>query len=200
MSRERSIIEREANAENEFAQQNRRALEALRLRKEELDEEIAALEQRKIDKEKEIETFVEDLRKSKIEALDQEIARFDKERRDAAQKEADQIIETVKGVIATQKSTIAEELATLKSRAEKLDKQNNDQLKKEAELETRELNLQFGEEELSSEKQDIPNQIQIGVERKAGQIQTELNQARKDKEHYKKRLEECERELGIAGL
>lgn len=197
MSRERSIIEREANAENEFAQQNRRALEALRLRKEELDEEIAALEQRKIDKEKEIETFVEDLRKSKIEALDQEIARFDKERRDAAQKEADQIIETVKGVIATQKSTIAEELATLKSRAEKLDKQNNDQLKKEAELETRELNLQFGEEELSSEKQDIPNQIQIGVERKAGQIQTELNQARKDKEHYKKRLEECERELGI---
>lgn len=195
MNRERSIIERENNAENEFALQNRRALETLRIRKEELDKEIAALEQRKIEKEKEIESFVEDLRKKKIEALDQEISRFDKERREAAQKEADQIVETAKGVVATQKASILQEMEALKSRAKVLDKQHNDQLKKEAELETREMNLQFGEEELNSEKEDIPNQILIGVERKASKIQTELNQAKKDKEHYRRRLEECEREL-----
>ena len=195
MNRERSIIERENNAENEFALQNRRALETLRIRKEELDKEIAALEQRKIEKEKEIESFVEDLRKKKIEALDQEISRFDKERREAAQKEADQIVETAKGVVATQKVLILQEMEALKSRAKALDKQHNDQFKKEAELETREMKLQFGEEELNSEKEDIPNQILIGVERKASKIQTELNQAKKDKEHYRRRLEECEREL-----
>lgn len=195
MNRERSIIERENNAENEFALQNRRALETLRVRKEELDKEIAALEQRKIEKEKEIESFVEDLRKKKIEALDQVISRFDKERREAAQKEADQIVETAKGVVATQKASILQEMEALKSRAKALDKQHNDQFKKEAELETREMNLQFGEEELNSEKEDIPNQILIGVERKASKIQTELNQAKKDKEHYRRRLEECEREL-----
>ena len=79
MNRERSIIERENNAENEFAMQNRRALETLRLRKEELDRDIAALEQRRIDKEKEIEDFIEGLRKKKIEVLEEEIVRFDKE-------------------------------------------------------------------------------------------------------------------------
>ena len=197
MNRERSIIERENNAENEFALQNRRALETLRLRKEELDRDIAALEQRRIDKEKEIEVLIEGLRTKKIEALEEEIDRFDKERREAAQKEADQIVETAKGIIVTQKASIAKELAALKTRAEELDRQHNEQFQKEAELETREMNLRFGEEELNSEKQDIPNQIQIGVERKAGQIQIELTQARKDKDHYKRRLEECERELGI---
>lgn len=197
MNRERSIIERENNAENEFAMQNRRALETLRLRKEELDRDIAALEQRRIDKEKEIEDFIEGLRKKKIEVLEKEIVRFDKERRESAQKEADQIVETAKGIIATQKDSIAKELAALKTRAEKLDSQHNEQLQKEAELETREMNLQFGEEELNFEKQDIPNKIQSGVERKAGQIQRELTQARKDKDHYKRRLEECEYELGI---
>lgn len=50
MGRERSIIEREANAENEFAIQNRKALDALRKRKEELDAEILALEQKKLRK------------------------------------------------------------------------------------------------------------------------------------------------------
>lgn len=195
MNRERSIIERENNAENEFALQNRRALEALRNRKEELDKEIAALEQRKIDKEKEIETFAEDLRREKIAALDQEIARFATERREAAQKEADQIIETAKGVVASQKTSISKEMEALQLRAQALDSQHNAQLQKEAELESREMNLQFGEEELKSDKEDIPNQIQIGVERKAGQVQTELTQAKKDKEHYKNRLIECEREL-----
>lgn len=197
MNRERNIIERENNAENEFVLQNRHALKTLRDRKDELDKEIAALEQRKIEKEKEIESFVEDLRKQKIEALNQEIARFDKERREAAQKEADQIVETAKGVVATQRASISQEMDALKARAKILNKQHNDQLQKEADLETREMNLQFGEEELNSEKQDIPNQIQIGVERKASQIQAELNQAKKDKEHYKRRLEECERELEL---
>lgn len=100
MNRERSIIERENNAENEFALQNRRALETLRLRKEELDRDIAALEQRRIDKEKEIEVFIEGLRTKEIEALEEEIDRFDKERREAAQKKRIKSLKLLKGLLS----------------------------------------------------------------------------------------------------
>lgn len=196
MKRERSIIEREANAENEFAIQNRKALEALRKRKEELDAEILALEQKKIDKEDELERFIEDLRKKKLETLDSEIERIEKERRAAAQAEADQIIATAKAVVDSQHKSISDELEALKKRAEALDKQKNEQDSREDKLTTREMNLQFGEEELKAEQDDIPTQIQIGVEKKAGALQIELNQVKKDKDHLKKRLEECERKLG----
>lgn len=196
MKRERSIIERETNAENEFAIQNRRALEALRNRKEELDAEILALEQKKIDKEDELEQFIEGLRKKKLEALEAEIERIDKERRAAAQSEADQIVATAKAVADSQHISISNELEELKKRAKALDKQKNEQDSREEQLATREMNLQFGEEELKAEREDIPTQIQIGVEKKAGALQIELNQAKKDKDHLKKRLEECERKLG----
>lgn len=195
MNRERDIIEREINAENEFALQNRKALEVLRKRKEELDGEILALEQRKIEKEDELEGFIENLRKKKIEDLNAELERFAEERRTAAQSEADQIIETAKEVVASRHESISNEMEALKERARELDKQKKAQDSKEDELATRELNLQFGEAELKTEKEDIPTQIQIGVEKKVGALQNELTQARKDKEHLKKRLEECESKL-----
>ena len=195
MKRERSIIERETNAENEFAIQNRKALEALRKRKEELDAEILALEQKKIDKEDELEKFIEGLRKKKMEALDAEIERIDKERRAAAQSEADQIVATAKAVVDSQHKIISDELEALKRRAEVLDKQKAEQDSREKKLATREMNLQFGEEELKSEQADIPTQIQIGVGKKAGALQFELIQMKKDKDHLDKRLKECENKL-----
>ena len=195
MMRERSIIERELNAENGFVIENKKALEALRKRKDELDREILTLEQKKIEKEDEIENYIEDLRKSKLELLDSEIARIDKERRAAAQSEADQIVETAKEVAATQHKSISEEMDRLKRRADELDKQKNELDSREEKLTTRELNLQFGEEELKAERDDITTKIQIGVNEKAGVLQNELNRAKKDKDHLKKRLEECERKI-----
>lgn len=195
MDRERSIIEREINAENQFALQNRKSLETLRNSKAELDSEIQMIEQKKVDKEKELDSYIEDLRKAKIEALDEEIVRFTAERKKAAQSEADKLVETAKEIANSQRTSITEEMGELKKKAGVLDKQKNEQDKKEAELATRELNLQFGEEELKTEKEDIPSQIQIGVDKKAGAIQIELVQAKKDKEHYKKRLEDCEKKL-----
>ena len=195
MKRERSIIEREANAENEFAIQNRKALEALRKRKEELDAEILALEQKKIDKEDELEQFIEDLRKKKLETLDAEMERIDKERRAAAQSEADQIVATAVAVADSRHKCISDEQEALKKRAEALDEQKNEQDSREERLAAREMELRFGEEELKTEKEDIQEQIQSGVEKKARELQIELNQARKDKDHLKKRLEECEGKL-----
>lgn len=196
MKRERSIIEREANAENEFAIQNRKALETLRKRKEELDAEILALEQKKIDKEDELERFIEDLRKKKLETLDSEIERIEKERRAAAQAEADQIVATAKAVVDSQHKSISDELETLKKKAEDLNKQKIEQNSKEEELAAKATELQFGEEKLKEDKEAIPTQIQIGVEKKAGALQIELNQVKKDKDHLNKRLKECEKKLG----
>lgn len=191
MGRERSIIERENNAENEFAIQNRRALEALRKRKEELDGEILALEQKKIEKEDALEQQIEGLRKSKLETLDSEIAAFSQERRAAAQAEADQIVAAAKAVVATERANVQTELNALQTLSTQLNAQRLEQEKKARQLETREQNLVFGEEELQSRQDDIQNQI----DRRAGDIQVKLTQAEKDKEHYRRRLVECENEL-----
>lgn len=195
MGRERSIIERENNAENEFAIQNRRTLEALRKRKEELDKEILDLEQKKIEKEDALEQQIEGLRKHKLEMLDSEVAAFSQERRAAAQAEADQIVENAKKVAAIEHENMKKELDELKTLSIQLNAQRLKQKQREGELEKREQDLAFGEDNLRSEQGDIPNQIKAGVDRKTGAIQVKLTQAEKDKEHYRHRLIECEEEL-----
>lgn len=195
MERERSIIERENNAENEFAIQNRRALEALRKRKEELGKEILDLEQMKIEKEDALEQYIEGLRKHKLETLDSEVAAFSQERRAAAQAEADQIVENAKEVVKIKHENVQDELEELQELSKHLNEQKLEQEKKERELEKRKQDLEFGEDNLRSEQGDIPNQIQAGVNRKTGDIQVKLTQAEKDKEHYRHRLIECEKEL-----
>ena len=195
MGRERSIIEREANAENEFAIQNRKALDALRKRKEELDAEILALEQKKIEKEDTLEQQIEGLRKAKLEALDAEIADLSEKRRAAAQVEADQIVADAKAVAATERANIQNEMTVLKTLSTQLNAQKLEQEKKEKQLADREQTLEFGEDDLRSEQGDIPNQIKAGVEKAAGTIQTKLTQTEKDREHYRRRLKECEAEL-----
>lgn len=195
MERERSIIERENNAENEFAIQNRRALEALRKRKEELDKEILDLEQKKIEKEDDLELQIEGLRKHKLETLDSEVAAFSQERRAAAQAEADQIVENAKKVAAIEHENMKKELDELKTLSIQLNAQRLEQKQREGELEKREQDLEFGKDNLRSEQEDIPNQIKAGVDRMAGAIQVKLTQAEKDKEHYRRRLIECEEEL-----
>ena len=195
MGRERSIIERENNAKNGFAMQNRRALEALRKRKEELDGEILALEQKKIEKEDALEQQIEGLRKCKLETLDSEIAAFSHERRAAAQAEADQIVAAAKEIAATERANVQTELNALQTLSTQLNVQKLEQEKKDRQLKTREQALVFGEENLRSEQGDIPNQIKAGVDRMAGAIQVKLTQAEKDKEHYRRRLVECENEL-----
>ena len=195
MGRERSIIEREANAENEFAIQNRKALDALRKRKEELDAEILALEQKKIEKEDTLEQQIEGLRKAKLEALDAEIADLSEKRRVAAKAEANQIVADAKAVAATERANIQNEMTVLKTLSTQLNAQKLEQEKKEKQLADREQTLEFGEDDLRSEQGDIPNQIKAGVEKAAGTIQTKLTQAEKDREHYRRRLKECEAEL-----
>ena len=195
MGRERSIIERENNAENEFAIQNRRALESLRKRKEELDGEILALEQKRIEKEDALEQQIEGLRKSKLETLDSEIAAFSQKRRAAALAEADQIVADAKVVAAIERENVQTELTTLQTLSTQLNAQRLEQEKKDRQLKIREQKLVLGEEELRSELGDIPNQIKAGVDKQAGNIQVKLTQAEKDKEHYRRRLVECEKEL-----
>ena len=195
MGRERSIIEREINAENEFAKQNRKALEALRKRKEELEAEILALEEKKINKEDALEQQIEGLRNTKLEALDAEIAVLSEKRRVAAQAEADQIVADAKAVAATERTNIQAEMTTLMTLSTQLNAQKLEQEKKEKLLADREQTLEFGEDDLRSEQGDIPNQIKAGVEKVAGTIKTKLSQAEKDREHYRRRLKECEAEL-----
>lgn len=195
MGRERSIIERETNAENEFAIQNRKALEALRKRKEELAAESLALEKKKIEKEDALEQQIEGLRKTKLEALDAEIADLSEKRRVAAQAEANQIVVNAEAVAEIERKNIQDKMDDLKKLFTKLNAQKLKQEKKEKELADREQTLKFGEDDLSSEREDIHNQIKADVEKKAGEIQTKLTQAEKDREHYRRRLKECEAEL-----
>lgn len=195
MGRERSIIEREINAENEFAKQNRKALEALRKCKEELEAEILALEEKKINKEDALEQQIEGLRNTKLEALDAEIAVLSEKRRAAAQAEANQIVADAKAVAATERTNIQAEMTTLMTLSTQLNAQKLEQEKKEKLLADREQTLEFGEDDLRSEQGDIPNQIKAGVEKVAGTIKTKLSQAEKDREYYRRRLKECEAEL-----
>lgn len=195
MGRERSIIERETNAENEFAMQNRKALEVLRKRKEELEAEIFALEEKKIEKEDALERQIEGLRKIKLEALDAEIADLSEKRRVAAQAEVDQIVVDAKAVAATERKNIQAEMTALKTLSTQLNTQKLELEKKEKQLADREQTLEFREDDLRSEQGDIPNQIKAGVEKKAGEIQTKLTQIEKDREHYRRRLKACEDEL-----
>lgn len=191
MERERSIIERENNAENGFAIQNKRALKALIERKEELDGEILGLEKEKIEKEKALEQQIKELRESRMETLKSEIAAF----REAAQAEADEIIKNAKKVAEIEHENMKKELDELKTFSTELNTQKLEQEKEKRKLEKREQDLAFGEDNLRSEQGDIPNQIKAGVDRMTGAIQVELEQVKKDKEHYRRRLVDCEKEL-----
>lgn len=190
MERERGIIEREINAENEFATQNRKALDTLRKRKEALDAEIFALEQKKIEKENTLEQQIEGLRKNKLEALKKEIADLSEKRRVVAQTEADQIVANAKAVAAIERKNIQDEMTALKNLSAQLNEQKLEQKKKEKQLADEEQILKFDKEDLRSEKADIPNQIDARVKKEAGAIQTKLTQAEKERERYRRRLEE----------
>ena len=152
-------------------------------------------EQKKIEKEDTLEQQIEGLRKAKLEALDAEIADLSEKRRAAAQAEADQIVADAKAVAATERANIQNEMTALKNLSTQLNAQKLEQEKKEKQLADREQTLEFGEDNLRSEQGDIPNQIKAGVEKAAGTIQTKLTQAEKDREHYRRRLKECEAEL-----
>lgn len=195
LGRERELIERETNAENGFLLQNRKALEKLRARKEELNSEILKLEEKRDKAEEKISEQVEDLRKKKLDTLNAEIARVERERREMAQTEAAQIVASAKEVVKAERANIDNELKELKMLSGQLNQQKLLQEKKEEELKSREEMLTFGEEELRSEKEDIPNQIKAEVEKRAGVIESKLRQAEKDKAHYQNRLRVCESEL-----
>ena len=86
-------------------------------------------------------------------------------------------------------------MTALKTLSIKLNTQKLEQEKKAKQLAEREQDLKFGEEDLRIEQGDIPNKIKAGIEKAAGAIQTKLTQAEKDKEHYRRRLVECEDQL-----
>ena len=130
-----------------------------------------------------------------MEALDAEIADLSEKRRVAAKAEANQIVADAKAVAATERANIQNEMTVLKTLSTQLNAQKLEQEKKEKQLADREQTLEFGEDDLRSEQGDIPNQIKAGVEKAAGTIQTKLTQAEKDREHYRRRLKECEAEL-----
>ena len=184
MGRERKIIERETNAENKFAIENRKTLKVLIERKEELDEEIQGLDQK-----------IEGLWNSKLKTLNAQIADWSKKRREAAQEEANQIVKDAEAAAKIRRENIDIERTKLENLSKRLNAQRLDQKKKAEQLETREQDLRFKEEDLRSEQEDIPYQIKAGVDKAAGDIQVKLTQAVKDRKHYRRRLEECEKEL-----
>lgn len=195
--REQEILAREVNAENGFAKQSGKVLEALRKRKEELDGEILILEAEKIRRTDELDSQITGLREQRMVALDQEIVRISEQRKNEVEAEVAAIRTTATEVIASQKALLEDEKKKIGEEAAKLEEQRLDLEKKEREIKRAQVYLQFEQTDLESDRKQMEDTIKERLEVQSGEIQRQLKQAKEDTKAYKRRLEVCEEQLNI---
>lgn len=195
--REQSILEREMNAENGFARQSSKALEALRGRKEELDAELLDLEKEKIRRENELDQQIITLRAERLNALNQEIERMGGQRRTEIEEEIAQLRKMAEDIIAGQKEALKEQKAQIDADREAVEKQRVWQEQRERDLKRARADLQFEQRDVEEERARIDETVRERIEVEDGEIKRALKQAKSDADSYLKRLKDREERLEV---
>lgn len=195
LNKERALIERENNAENEFALQNNRALEVLRKRSNELQSEIQMYEQKKVEKETQISEEISQLRLKKINLLDLEIKAY----YDTRKKEIDAELADMEKI---GRDKLAQEFASLEEQKVALRAEQKETTKIKIEYEKKLRGLNSREEELRSEvrmleedKKTNKRIIEEKVNNQVDKFKVEMDSAKVEVEYYKKKTRVYEEKL-----
>ena len=178
---ERDLIQRENNAENEFAIQNRKALEVLRKRTEELQAEIQGLEQKKIDAEISVSEEIAQLRVKKTELADSEANAY----YEARKKEMD-------AKLAQDMELLNDQKKALSDAQKEMNKVKIEYEEKLRNIENREEELRFQTRLLDEDRKTNERVIQDEVNAKVDLFIAEMNSAKDAAVYYKKQSKSLE--------
>ena len=195
INRERKLIERENNAENEFAIQNRKALEVLRKRTEELQTDIHNLEQKKIEAEIQLAEEMKELKAKKIALADSEAKSYYDTRKKEIEAELTQIQQMSKDKTARELTLLEEQKEALADAQKETNKIKIEFEKKLRELDGREEELRFEWRMLNEDKKTNENIIKDEVNSQVEMFRTEMEEAKRSLEYYKRQAQDRAEEL-----
>lgn len=192
---ERSLIERENNAENEFALQNQKALEVLRKRQVELQRSIEVLQNQRVEAESALVDDIQKLRKQKLNLLEKEVAGLYEARKKELDSKLAQIEKVGQEHVEYESKLIQEEKNSVEKVQKALTKAQIELEEKKRALEEKEYNFRFEQRMLEEQKKTNQKVIEQQVEQQVEDIKFDLDRAKDEVKHYKKRLEACEKKI-----
>lgn len=185
---ERDLIERENNAENNFVNQNRNAIEVLRKRTEELQAEIQALELKKIDMEISISEEIAHIREKKTELINSELKSYYENEKKKLDGSINQLKEITKDKIEQDIQLMSEQKEALSSAQIQMNKVKIEYEKKLRELQDREEELSLNERLLEDDKENNKITIKNEVEAKVSSFEYEMDRAKQSENSYKEQI------------
>lgn len=193
----KKIAEREENVSNlEKMQKDLRNKEdSLLARKNEFDERETSLQEREAavtKKEQDLQEDIEGRRKTKLHALEMELAEMRKKRTE----EFNQYLDDAWKREYQQRSTDLENKeAQLKKQLESLQDKQKKLNDKEAEIDFENERLKSKRAKLSEKLNDIENEVKEKMQDKQKNFEAELSTSRANQEELRQRWQACEREL-----
>lgn len=194
-SQERGLIERENNAEAGFTAQNRRSLESLRKIQKELQNEISALQDKKISIEADLQDELQRIREQKLAQIEKEMEAYKK----SVQAEVDVEVKVVKTsaeeAIEREKSLLEETKHSLAQERKEVNNQKNKQEKIQRQIADSNADIEAREMMLKEDREEFELKVSGEVEKRVQSTQFELTQAREDISRLKKRLQNAQEQI-----
>lgn len=189
---ERSLIERENNAKNEFTKQNKQALEILRKQQAELQKSIEKLESQRVSEKANLTVEIQKLRKQKIAVLEKEITALYESRKKEMEVNLAQIEKS-------RKEHAEYEIRLLNDQRCDLEKSQSTLNKLKIELNERKRKLAKEAEDLRVEKRMFAEEkktnqkiIEQSIENAVDDFRSDLKFSQSSLQHYKNKLQSYE--------
>lgn len=192
---ERSLIEREKNAQNGFLLENKKSIEILRKQCSQLERDIEGIEKEKYEKESEINNYIKELREKKLAVLDDEIENLFEMRKNEIQSKISQIEELSKIRIKHEEETIEEKLQEIFDKKEKLEQKESSILEKELDVLEKEKNYRIEKNLFEKEKSKNEERINHLVKLEVEAIKSDFKYKDEDIEYYKEKIQLYKDEL-----
>lgn len=186
MSKERQLIERENNAENGFVVQNRKALDTLKKRLEEVQTDIQNLEQEKVEAEIRLSEEVAQLRVKKVALADSEAKSYYETRKKEIEAELIQMQQLGKDKTAQEMRLIEEQKKALEDAQKAIQKTKMEYEEKLRGLKEREEELRFDARMLEEDRKGNQRYIEDAVETQVDRFRSEMESAKESVAYYQK--------------
>lgn len=188
-SQERNLIERENNAEAGFTAQNQRSLESLRKSQEDLQREILALQEKKIFAETELQEELHRIRERRLAQIEKEMEDYKKSVLAEVDAEVKVVKTSAEEAIGREKALLEETKRSLERERKEVNEQKNEQDKRQRQIADDNADIEARRMMLEEERKDIELSVESEVEKRVESTRFGLEQAKKDIDRLKKRLE-----------
>lgn len=196
-SQERGLIERENNAEAGFTAQNQRSLESLRKSQENLQNEILALQEKKISAETELQDELQRIREQKLAQIEKEMEAYKKSVQDEVAAEVKAVKASADEAIKKEKELLEETKRCLEQERKEVNAQKNQQEKTQRQIADSNADIEAREMMLKEDREDFDSKVSGEVEKRVQSTQFELTQAKEDIIRMKARLANAQDQIAI---